>query len=43
MRCQEMQLFFTTRDHGSQGPEFCTPMVLFRGVMGVNNVIIGNN
>ena len=33
MRCEEMQLFFTSSDHGSQGPEFCTPVVLFKNVI----------
>ena len=40
-------LFQSDACHGSQGPEFCTPharfcrWVVFRGVPGINNVIIG--
>ena len=47
-RCVTSRLFSTTGSHGSQGPELCTldhacfcRWVVFRGVPGVNNVIIG--
>ena len=52
VRCAKSGLFSTTRSYGSQGPEFCIPCcfelvmhtcrwVVFRGVPGINNVIIG--
>ena len=51
-RCAKSRLVSTTGSHGSQGPEFCTTDAVlngsctllqggFRGVPGINNVIIG--